>query len=340
MNALNPEASLPGFSWKDRRVLVTGAGGFVGAWLSSTLAREGARVTALVKPGKAIVRGELFLQAPGIQTVAGKVDDAARLTQVLCDTRVDTVFHLAANNDNLSKDVSPVPIFETNIRGTWNLLEACRETSRVQRIVLVSSAEAGSAQESSLPGGGTELRPRRHPYPASKLAGELIGQTYVDTYGLPVAIARCENVYGGGDLNWTRLIPGTVRSILRGEAPVLRSDGLLRRDYVYVQDIVDGYLRLGARAADPDVTGRIFHFASGTQTSAREIVQYLCEIAGTPGVMTITQHPTVNERVSREATGEPEASLLGWSHQTELSAGLRSTLDWYRAHQGFGASTE
>lgn len=332
MNELSPIAAMERFCWKTRRVFVTGAAGFVGSWLSERLVRQGARVTALIKPGKVKTRSRSFLGPKGVESVVGRVEDTLGIKRILERAGADTIFHLAANNDNLGKHVSPIPIFETNIGGAWSLLEACRQLPNVERIVFVSSSEVESTEGPPSLEAPPEVRPRRHPYPVSKLAAELIAQAYSDTYGMPIAVARSENVYGGGDLNWKRLIPGTVRSILRGETPVLRSDGMLLRDYVYVEDIVDAYMTLATRVADPDVRGQIFHFASGSRTSALDIVKYLCELAGIPLIRTITENRSANERINQEYNGEREVSLLGWSHRTELREGLRFTIEWYRKH--------
>ena len=317
------------FSWANRRVFVTGANGFIGRWLCERLVAEGARVTALSRPRAARSPSGLGPSVEDVETIVGRVEDTAVLKRAVADTKPDTVFHLAANNDNLSKHSSPLPIFETNIQGMWSLLEGCRVTPSVERIVCASSSEVGSTQSSLSSAQG--IRPRRHPYPVSKLSAELVALAFADTYGMPIAIGRSENVYGGGDFNWNRLIPGAVRSILRGEVPTLRSNGLLMRDYIYVEDIVDAYLTLASRAATPEIRGQTFHFASGKRASAIEITSYLCDIAGLPHAAS-TGDTAENERISEEVSGAREREVLGWSHRTDLLAGLRSTVDWYRHH--------
>lgn len=318
------------FSWTNRRVFVTGGNGFIGRWLCQRLVAEGARVTALIRPRAARSPSALGPPVEGVETIVGGVEDTAIIERVVSHTQPDTVFHLAANNDNLSKHGSPLPIFETNIRGTWSLLEGCRVTPGVERIVCASSSEVGSTQSSLSSTEG--VRPRRHPYPVSKLSAELVALAFADTYEMPIAIGRSENVYGGGDFNWNRLIPGAVRSILRREVPTLRSNGLLLRDYIYVEDIVDAYLTLAARAADPDIKGQTFHFSSGTRASALEITSYLCDLAELPHAVSPRDTTSENERINEKVSGARERQVLGWSPRTDLRAGLRSTVEWYRHH--------
>jgi CDP-glucose 4,6-dehydratase len=312
------------FSWKGRRVLITGASGFVGRWLCRRLIAEKSEVFALVRTSGGKPRFEIT----GATIVPGDIADSDSIIAITQATKPDSVFHLAANNDNLSTSTSPLPIFETNILGTWSVLEACRVTPDVERIVCASSAEVGSTQASLLAEGSA--RPRRHPYPVSKLSAELIALAFADTYGMPIAIGRSENVYGGGDANWNRLIPGAIRSILRRETPRLRSSGQLLRSYIYVEDIVDAYLRLAARAGDGDVRGQTFHFSSGTRASAIEITSFLCDLAGVPRPVPMRADGSLGERITPVITGTRERDVLGWTPRTDLQAGLRAAVDWYR----------
>lgn len=315
------------FSWKDRKVFLTGASGFVGSGLLARLAREGAVVTALVTPGSRSLR----LPASGnVRVAEAFVEDAEAVGKSLREAEADTVFHLAAINTNVGTNVSPLNIFETNICGTWNVLEACRVIPGVERVVLASSREA-EVESLAL---GTPDQPRANrrfrPYQVSKISAELVAQAYCDTFNLPVVISRSDNIYGEGDLNWNRLIPGTCRALLEGKAPVLRSDGSLARDYVYIADMVDAYLSLAARAGNAGIMGEVFHFATGKGTTALEIVSQLCEFAGKPDLKPVVLNESKEERVNEPRDISRAFKLLGWSSGTQMKDGLRQTFDWYR----------
>ncbi len=315
------------FSWKDRKVFLTGASGFVGSGLLARLAHEGAVVTALVTPGSRSLR----LPASGnVRVAEAFVEDAEAVGKSLREAGADTVFHLAAINTNVGTNVSPLNIFETNIRGTWNVLEACRVTRGVERVVLASSREA----ETEALAWGNPDQPRSNrkfrPYQVSKISAELVAHAYCDTFDLPVVISRSDNIYGGGDLNWNRLIPSACRALLEGKAPVLRSDGSLARDYVYVADMVEAYLTLAALARDPGITGEVFHFATGTGTTALEIVSQLCELAGNPDLKPVVLNESREERINEPRDISRPLNLLGWSSGTQMQDGLQKTFDWYR----------
>lgn len=332
MTRSNSPSTATGFSWKYHSVFITGAAGFIGSWLSEKLARQGARVTALVWPGDEETRWRPFLDFDGVEVVRGYVQDAEALGRILRDANADTVFHLAAINVNIGTSVPPLAIFETNIRGTWSVLEACRLTPRVGRVVIASSREAEEARGNQPLGAPAGSHRKRHPYQVSKMSAELVTEAYSDTYDMPVAISRSDNVYGGRDLNWNRLIPGTVRLLLNGEAPTLRSDGMLSRDYVYVEDIVNAYLSLAVRATDPGVRGEVFHFATGVDTSVLEIVMHLCELVGRPDLRPIILNQSTGERVNQERSTKREHELLGWTSRVDIREGLRSTVEWYRKY--------
>ena len=330
MTLLDASGRAAPFSWKGRSAFVTGAAGFVGSWLSEKLVRQGAMVTALVWPGDEESRWKPLLNFDGVQVVRGLVEDSTELGRILLAANADTVFHLAAINVNTGNSVSPVSLFETNIRGTWSVLEACRLTPTIERIVIASSREAEDMLDSQAADTPTPARRKRHPYQVSKMSAELSAQAFCDTYGLPVTISRSDNVYGGRDMNWNRLIPGTVRSVLRGEPPTLRSDGTLMRDYVFVEDMVNAYLSLSARAADVGVRGEVFHFATGISTSVLTLVTLLCELAGRPDLKPVILNHSANERVNQERSTERERMLLGWTSRVGILEGLQTTVEWYR----------
>src|SRR5258707_15199 len=238
--------------WQDRPTLVTGATGLVGSWLVRRLIEAEANVVTMVRdwvPNSELVRSHLIEKTT---VVRGDVRDFATLERTLGEYEIDTVIHLAAQTIVGIANRNPISTFETNIQGTWALLEACRRSPKVKQIVLASSDKAYGDQE-KLPYDESTPLQGRHPYDVSKSCADLIGQTYAHTYRLPVVITRCGNFYGGGDLNWNRIIPGTIRSLLRQERPVVRSDGQFVRDYFYVEDGAAAYMHLAEQlAARPD----------------------------------------------------------------------------------------
>src|SRR6266853_3782412 len=234
--------------WQDRPTFVTGATGLVGGWLVRRLIDAGADVVCLVRdwvPQSELARTSSIEQ---VKIVRGDVRDQSTLERALGEYEIDTVIHLAAQTIVTIANRNPMSTFETNIQGTWNLLEACRRSPRVKQIVVASSDKAYGDQEVLPYDEGTPLE-GRHPYDVSKSCADLIAQAYAKTYGLPVAVTRCGNFYGGGDLNWNRIVPGTIRSIVHGEPPIIRSDGQFVRDYFYVEDGAAAYMLLAEQLA-------------------------------------------------------------------------------------------
>ncbi len=319
-----------GSYWKLRSVFITGAAGFVGSWLCEELSRLGARVTALVLPGHEKPLLGSLSSTGNVETVIGCVEDTDFITRTLQRANTETVFHLAAINANIGTTISPTSIFETNIRGTWSILEACRMTPSVGSVVIASSREAEDSRSAFHSEVASVSRRKRHPYQVSKISAEIISQAYFDTYNIPVVISRSDNIYGGRDLNWNRLIPGTVRSLLSSEAPFLRSDGTLTRDYVYIKDIVNAYLMLASRATEPGIRGEVFHFATGVNTSALEIVNLLCELTGRYDLKPVILNQSTGERVNQDVLTVRDRNLLGWTSRVGIRYGLQSTVNWYR----------
>src|ERR1700691_5014078 len=234
--------------WRDRSVFVTGGTGLLGSWLVSQLLDAGSNVVCLVRdwvPQSELVRSRRIER---VNTVRGDITDRNLIERALCENEIEVVFHVAAQAIVGIANRNPVSTFSTNIEGTWNLLEACRHSPKVSSIVVASSDKAYGDQE-HLP--YTETMPLlgRHPYDVSKACADLIAQTYASTYNLPVAITRCGNFYGGGDLNWNRVVPGTIRSVIRGDRPIIRSDGNFVRDYIYIEDAATAYMLLAERLA-------------------------------------------------------------------------------------------
>ncbi len=314
--------------WRDRPTLVTGATGLVGGWVVRRLLRQQADVVCLVRdwvPECDVIRSGLLAQ---VKTVRGDVRDQATLERVLGEYEIDTILHLAAQTLVPVANRNPVATFETNVAGTWALLEACRRSPKVGQIVLASSDKAyGDAER--LPYDETTPLCGRHPYDVSKSCADLIAQSYAATYGSPVAITRCGNFYGPGDLNWNRIVPGTLRSVIRGERPVIRSDGQSVRDYFYVDDGAAAYLLLAEKlAADPALRGEAFNFSNETQVTVLELVRKLLDLTGSrlePDVRNEASHEIRHQSLSAEKARR----VLGWRPLFTLDEGLRKTVPWY-----------
>ena len=316
--------------WKNRRVFVTGATGMIGAWLVKDLLAQGAYVVALVLD--ADPQSELYRSGDvgRISVVNGNLEDFGTLERAINAHEADTVFHLGAQAIVGVAHRAPLPTFETNVRGTWNLLEACRlHRDLVERVVIASSDKAYGAQP-RLP--YTEDMPvaGMHPYEVSKSAADLIARTYYHTYGLPVAIARCGNVFGGGDLNWSRIVPGTIRSCLRGERPVVRSDGSYVRDCFYVKDASRAYLRLGERLGDPQVVGEAFNFSNESPLTVLGLVGVIQKLMDAGHLEPDVRDVAEGEIRSQYLSAAKARKRLGWVPEFDLEAGLRETIAWYR----------
>jgi CDP-glucose 4,6-dehydratase len=316
--------------WRDRPTLVTGATGLVGSWLVKRLRAAKAQVVALVRdwvPASEAVRSGLIDQ---ITVVRGDVRDQPLLERVLGEFEIDTVFHLAAQTIVGIANRNPISTFETNIQATWGLLEACRRSPKVKQIVLASSDKAYGDQE-ILPYDETTPLQGKHPYDVSKSCADLIAQTYANTYASPVAITRCGNFYGGGDLNWNRIIPGTIRSILRNERPVIRSDGLFVRDYFYVEDGAAAYMHLAEQlAARPDeLRGHAFNFSNENPVTVLQIVAEISRVLGCNLVPEIRNE--ANHEIRKQFLSADKArKMLDWRPLFTLDEGLQSTVRWYR----------
>lgn len=317
--------------WNGGPVLVTGATGLLGSAMVAELLARGADVVCLVRdwvPASELVRSGDLARA---RVVRGDLCDLETVLRALNEHEVESVFHLGAQTIVGTAGRSPLSTFESNIRGTWILLEACRLVgSGVKRVVVASSDKAYGAQE-RLP--YTEDTPLAgtFPYDVSKSCTDLISLSYHHAYGLPVAITRCGNLYGGGDLNWSRIVPGTIRSALRGERPVVRSDGTYVRDYFYVRDAVDAYLTLAARLPAPGLSGLAFNFGNETPVTVLEIVAKILRAVGRTDLV-----PDVRGEASREIKAQyldctRARTLLDWKPGWTLDAGLEETVGWYRA---------
>jgi CDP-glucose 4,6-dehydratase len=315
--------------WLDRPTFVTGGTGLVGSWLVNRLLESGADVVCLVRdwvPQSELVRTGLIEK---VKVVRGDIRDRETLERILGEYEIDTVLHLAAQTIVTIANRNPISTFETNIAGTWNLMEACRRSPKVGQVVIASSDKAYGDQDDLPYDENTPLQ-GQHPYDVSKSAADLIAHTYAVSYGLPVAITRCGNFYGGGDLNWNRIIPGTIRSILRGQRPVIRSDGQYVRDYFFVEDGAAAYLLLAEQLASrPELKGEAFNFSNEIQVTVSQIVNEILKLMGS------NLRPDIHNEVSNEIrhqylSAEKARRDLNWHPLFTLDAGLKKTIDWYK----------
>jgi CDP-glucose 4,6-dehydratase len=318
----------PRHEWQGRRVLVTGATGIVGSWLVSELLEQGAAVIGLVcdvDPAAAIVRSGNLQR---ITCVYGRLEDGAAVGRAVGTWEPDTVIHLGAQTLVGSAARAPLATFEANIRGTYQLLEACRAHQGLIRSIVVASSDKAYGSSPSLP--YTEATPLRavHPYDVSKACADLIALAYAETYAMPVTVARCGNIYGGGDLNWSRLVPGTIRSLLCGERPVIRSDGQFVRDYLYVKDAVSAYLRLAAMTG-PSLRGEAFNFSGDARRTVLEVVAEIQQLMRRMDLEPDIRNEARAEIREQWLSAEKAADQLDWRPRYSLDQGLRETIEWY-----------
>lgn len=317
--------------WRGRPTFVTGATGLVGAWLVKRLLEHGADVVCLVRDwvpdSEAVVSGDLTRT----RIVRGDVRDQSLLERVLGEYEVDTIIHLAAQTIVGIANRNPVSTFESNVQGTWALLEAARRSPLVKQIVLASSDKAYGDHD-VLPYVEEAALAARHPYDVSKACADMIGQTYAATYGLHVAVTRCGNFFGGGDLNWNRLIPGTIRSVLLGRRPVIRSDGQYVRDYFYVEDGAAAYMLLAQQlACSPELAGQAFNFSNEAQLSVLDVVRRLLSLMDSDLEPDVHNDAT-NEIRRQYLSAEKARRVLHWRPLFTIEEGLSRTIEWYRSN--------
>ena len=316
--------------WRGCRVFVTGATGIVGAWLVKDLLALGAHVVALVRDSDP--QSEFFRSGDYRRTfiVNGRLEDYHTLERALNEHEVETVFHLAAQPIVGVAQRNPLQTFEANIRGSYNLLEACRVHGDLVKRVLIASSDKAYGTQPHLP--YTEDMPLQgqYPYEVSKSCTDLLAQSYYVSYGLPVAIARCGNIYGGGDLNWSRIVPATIRSFLMGERPVIRSDGRYVRDYIYVKDVTQAYMRVAEELENPSTQGHAFNFSPERALTVLELVEKIQQLMDCGHIAPDVQNTAKGEIFSQYLSAEKAKQVLGWQPLFSLDAGLQETIAWYR----------
>ncbi len=319
--------------WTDRPTFVTGGAGLVGSWLVRRLVEAGADVVCLVRdwvPQSELVRSKTIDR---VRVVRGDVCDQELMERILGEYEISTVIHLAAQTIVGIANRNPVSTFEANIKGTWALLEACRRSPKVESIVVASSDKAyGDAKV--MPYDETTRLEGKHPYDVSKSCADLITQSYAHTYGLPVVVTRCGNFYGGGDLNWNRIVPGTIRSVVRGERPLIRSDGEFVRDYFYVEEGARVYMMLAERLAqDAKLRGEAFNFSNEMQVTVLELVDKILRAMKSDLKPDVRNEPIKEIRI-QYLSAKKAREALGWKPELSLDEGLTRTIAWYREFLG------
>lgn len=314
--------------WNNKNVFVTGGTGFLGSYLVKKLVNYGANVTILVRdhiPQSNIYIGEEYKKANAVQ---GELEDYLLIERILGEYEIDTVFHLAAQAIVGVANRNPLGTFKSNIEGTWNILEATRKSPLIKQVIVASSDKAYGDQE-KLPYDENMPLQGKHPYDVSKSCADLIAQTYYETYKIPVCITRCGNLYGGGDLNFNRIIPQSIQSILNKEAPVIRSDGSFIRDYFYIEDAVDAYINLAEKVVDLNLGGQAFNFSNEIQLTVLELVNKILKIMGSD-IKPIILNQGSNEIIHQYLSAKKARTILGWTPNYTIDEGLSKTIEWYK----------
>lgn len=315
--------------WIDRPTFVTGATGLLGSWLVKKLIELRADVVCLIRDWVPQSEFVLSKNIEKVKVVRGDVRDQHLIERVLGEYEIDTVFHLAAQTIVSIANRNPLSTLETNVKGTWVLLEACRRSPTVKQIVVASSDKA-YGEQGSLPYDEKSPLQGRHPYDVSKSCADLIAQMYAYTFRLPVVITRCGNLYGGGDLNWNRIVPGTIRSILKGENPIIRSDGTLVRDYFYVEDAVLAYIMLAEKLSqDRNLIGEAFNFSNEEPLSVIEITERILRLMGSK-LKPVIMNEACYEISKQYLSAKKARQIIGWKPVYSLDEGLNLTINWYK----------
>ena len=315
--------------WQNRSVLLTGCTGLLGSWLVSELINAQAQVTGLVRD--IVPKSRLYGDnaQSKINVVHGQVEDLSILKRVIAEYEIDTVFHLAAQTIVGVANRDPLGTFEANIKGTWNVLEACRQVGGVSRIVVASSDKAYGDQDILPYDEATPLQ-GEHPYDVSKSCADLICRTYYVSYGLPVCVTRCGNFYGGGDLNFNRIVPDTIRSALVQKPVTIRSDGSYIRDYFYVRDGALAYLHLAEKMDNSEIWGEAFNYSNELQLTVLEIVDKVLLLMGQSHLKPIILNQAKNEIKHQYLSAQKARDILQWSPCYSLEKGLQETINWYK----------
>lgn len=315
--------------WRNRNVFITGCSGFLGSYMVKLLIECGANVTGLIRdftPKSDIYKNKDLK----INLISGSLEDIIVLERALGEYEIDTVFHIAAQAIVGIANRNPISTFSANIMGTWNLLEACRRSPLVKNIIVASSDKAYGDQEVLPYHEGMPLQ-GSHPYDVSKSCADLIAQTYYKTYGLPVCITRCGNLFGGGDLNFNRIVPQTIESIINNEAPIIRSDGTFIRDYIYVEDTALAYILLAEKMEELNLYGEAFNFSNEVKLTVLDLVKMILRQMNSdlePTILNQGSHEIKNQYLSAKKAKD----ILNWEPQYDIEEGLSKTIEWYREY--------
>ncbi len=319
-------------NWKDRNVFITGANGFVGSRVTKELVKKGANTVVLIRdfiPRYSLLN-DIYNELGAV--VNGSITDFPLVERIFNEYEIECCFHLAAQTIVGTANRSPLSTFESNIKGTWNILEAARGSKLIKRVIVASSDKA-YGEQSSLPYTEDMCLLANHPYDASKACTDILARSYYNTYALPVAVTRCANIYGGGDLNFSRIIPDTIRSILHDTPPVIRSDGSPVREYMYVRDAVSAYLTLAEQIDKKNVAGGAFNFGAENPITVLELVSEILRVSGRKDLKPIVagKGKTKGEIEKQFLSIEKAMKVLGWHPKYNLAAGLKETIEWYSA---------
>ncbi len=318
---------MPGL--KGKNVFVTGASGIIGYWVASYLNDIGAEVTVYLRdfvPKSSLIKSSIFGK---VNVVPGQLEDYLNIKRALNEYEIETVIHLGAQTIVETANRSPLSTFKSNIEGTWNVLEACRNSKLVKSIVVASSDKAYGSSD-ILPYKEDMPLAGKHPYDVSKSCSDLIAQSYAHTYGMPIAIARCGNVYGGNDLNFNRIVPGTIKSLLHNERPIIRSDGTFKRDYIYVKDVVDSYIVLAENLHRKEIKGQSFNFGNDKPITVLEIVAAIQKFMGKSRLKPKILNTAKAEIKDQYLDSGKARRLLSWKPKYTLEKGLKETIEWYK----------
>lgn len=316
--------------WGNRNVFVTGCTGFLGWWLTEELVKQDANIIGLVRD--LVPKSPFFLRGLDrkITVVHGKLEDYDVIERALNEHEIDTVFHLGAQAIVGVANRNPMSTFESNIKGTWILLEACRHNPQISRVIIASSDKA-YGQHKTLPYNEDFPLQGNHPYDVSKSCADLIARTYNNTYGTPVCITRCGNLFGPGDLNYNRIVPGTIRDVLNNRRPIIRSDGTPMRDYVFVKDIAVAYMILAEHMKNREIHGRAFNFGTGKPVSVLEITKLILKVANREDLEPDVQNTAQGEINHQYLSSELAHSMLGWKPGASFEARLAESFEWYKS---------
>lgn len=316
--------------WEGKKVLITGATGLVGSWLVKALLRKKSIIVALVRDID--YQTEFYRSGDYLQTniVNGSLENFSTIERAINEYEVDTVFHLGAQTIVGAAYREPLQTFESNIRGTYHILEACRRHRDFVKEIVIASSDKAYGIVDKLPYTEDMLLKGSHPYDVSKSCTDLLAQTYSYTYNLPIAIARCGNIYGGGDLNWSRIIPGTILSLLNNKRPVIRSNGKYIRDYIYIKDIVDAYINLAESITKKNIYGEAFNFSTESRMAVIEIVNKIRSIMNREDLEPQILNLNLKEIPEQSLSAEKAHEILGWYSKYDLGKGLSETVDWYK----------